>query len=101
MRVAIVGGYNQGTYEKLLKKMGNVEFQFHNGKPRHNNKRALENMIKDADCVIIVQSACSHMSMWDAKDAAKKCNKTVYYAKGIGLSSVLNTIEGKAGSLVS
>ncbi len=93
MRVAIVGGYNQETYEKLFKKLGHVQLLFHNGKPKHNNKKSLDNIIKDADYVVIVQSACSHMSMWDAKNVAKKRKKPIYYTKGIGLSSFISNIS--------
>lgn len=95
MRVAIVGGYNQDTYEKLLKKIGPVDINFFDGIPKKNNKRILEILIKDVDYVIIVQGACSHTSMWNAKEAAKKLNKAVYYARGLGLSAIINAIERK------
>ncbi|HHY27913.1 MAG TPA: DUF2325 domain-containing protein, partial [Desulfitobacterium dehalogenans] len=80
-------------HSKSIGKLKNIELRFHDGVPRRNNKKLLENIIKGADCVIIVQMVCSHLSMWDAKDVARKCNKKVYYSQAKGLASVLSLIE--------
>jgi hypothetical protein len=98
MRIAIIGGHNQDTYGKLFKRMGQVEIHFHDGIPKKNNKRSMETLIRDVDYIIIVQGACSHTSMWDAKEAAKKCNKEVLYTKGIGISSMVNRIRAHQAS---
>jgi len=96
MRVAIVGGHNQDTYGKIFKRVGQVEIHFHDGIPKKNNKRNMESLIRDVDYVIIVQSACSHASMWDAKEVAKKCNKEVYFSRGLGLSSIVDRIARRS-----
>lgn len=101
MRVAIVGGHNQDTYGKIFKKVGQVEIHFHDGIPKKNNKRNLEHLIKDVDYVIIVQGACSHTSMWDAKEAAKKCKKEVYFPRRLGLSSVVEQIAKQSCGIIA
>lgn len=50
MRIAIIGGHNQDTYGKLLKKLGRVDINFYDGIPKKNNKRKLETLIKGVDC---------------------------------------------------
>lgn len=93
MRIAIVGGNNPERYEESISEVGNVEIRFHDGIPQRNNKKSMEILIKNADYVIIMQAACSHNSMRDAKAAAKKCHKTVYYSRTFGLSSLLRMLE--------
>lgn len=93
LKVAIIGGFNFQRYEELNNKQEGLKLCFHDGKPRQRNKKKMESMINDADYVIIVQSVCSHSSMWDAKAVAKKCNKTIYYAHKQSLTSILNTIQ--------
>lgn len=95
MKISIIGGYNLERYGEPLSKVENMVIRFHDGRPKRRNKKCMEILIKDADYVIIVQSVCSHSSMWDAKAVAKKCKKKVYYAHKQGLASILNTIESQ------
>ncbi len=97
MKLAIIGGYNFERHSKSMGKLKNIELRFHDGVPKKNNKKVLENLIKDTDCVIIVQMVCSHSSMWDAKDVARKYNKKIYYSQAKGLASVLSMIEREHG----
>ena len=93
MKIAVVGGNNPDRYGESIKDVGDVEILFHDGYQRRKNKKSLEMIIKAVDYVIIVQAACSHNSMWDAKAAAKKCHKTVYYFRTFGRSSLIQLLE--------
>lgn len=93
MKIAIIGGFNLEAFSKESKLMMSNQIRCHDGFPRKRNKKILDNLIRDSDYVIIIQDACSHMSMWEAKDSIKKYKKNVCYSKSHGLSTIAQTIE--------
>lgn len=91
--VAIFGGSQEKTYINVGKKYG-YNVLFHNGKARNGgNKREFRNIIKKADCIVVLLGACGHVSMEHVKDLSKKLNKKVIYQNGFGASGAFKMCE--------
>lgn len=91
--VAIFGGSQEQTYVKVGKKYG-YNVLFHNGKTRNGaNKKEFRNIIKKADCVVVLLGACGHVSMDHIKDLCKKMNKTILFQNGFGASGAFKMCE--------
>ncbi|UWG97053.1 DUF2325 domain-containing protein [Dehalobacter sp. DCM] len=93
MKIAIIGGFNIGAFSRESELMANNQIRCHDGYPKKRNKKVLNNLIRDSDYVIIVQDACSHLSMWEAKESVKKYKKNVCYSRSHGLATITKTIE--------
>lgn len=77
--IAIIGGYQEGTYRKIGQKQG-VDVIFHSGKTRNGgNKKEFRNLIKKADCVVVLLGACGHVSMDIVKELCKKQGKDLLF----------------------
>lgn len=89
MTVAIFGGSQETTYKQIGSKNG-VDVLFHCGKSRNGgNRKEFRNIIKKADCVVILLGAVGHISMDIVKDVSKKLGKTVIYHEGRGASGAI------------
>ncbi|WP_126429953.1 DUF2325 domain-containing protein [Brevibacillus marinus] len=88
--VAIIGGSQKCTFEKIGRELG-FKVLFHDAKVdrKKNGMQELRRIIKYADCVIVLQGACCHRSMWAAKDFAKELSKPIAFQKGFGASGAL------------
>lgn len=89
--VLIIGGFNQKGYEEMGKKKGNMDILFHNGIIKRQSTSVFEKLVKKADCVVLIQSACSHNTMWEVKKLSKKYSVPVTYPRNRGLSEVINS----------
>lgn len=84
--VAIFGGSNCKTYENIGAKHG-FTVLFHSGKSRNGgNKKEFKNLVKKADCVVVMLGACGHVSMDIVKELCKKQDKDLYFHNGFGAS---------------
>jgi len=89
--VLIIGGFNQKGYEEMGKKKGNMDILFHNGIIKRQCTSVFEKLVKKADCVVLIQSSCSHKTMWEVKKLSKKYPVPVTYPRNRGLSEVINS----------
>ncbi|QDX90909.1 DUF2325 domain-containing protein (plasmid) [Brevibacillus laterosporus] len=73
---------------------------FHDGKLRKKNgMQEIKNMIKKADCVVILSGACGHRSMWAAKEFSKEFNKTILYTdNGFGITGAIELVKEAVAS---
>ncbi|MBU8908114.1 DUF2325 domain-containing protein [Desertibacillus haloalkaliphilus] len=88
--IAIIGGTQYQTFQKIGKKNG-CDVLFHDGKAVSPIKKELRNMIRKADCVVILLGACSHSSMGVAKEMANKFGKQICYQEGRGATGAIQT----------
>ncbi|MFC0273597.1 DUF2325 domain-containing protein [Metabacillus herbersteinensis] len=87
--VAIFGGSQEATYKKIGEKHG-LSIIFHIGKTRNGgNKKEFRNLIKKADCVVVMLGACGHVSMDIVKEVSKKLGKEIIFHEGFGASGAL------------
>ena len=89
--IAVFGGSQEATYKKVGAKYG-CKVLFHSGKSRNGgNKKEFRNIIKKADCVVVLLGACGPVSMDIVKEISKKLGKEVVYHNGFGASGAIQT----------
>lgn len=88
--VAIIGGSQKCTFEKIGKEHG-FKILFSDAKVdrKKNGMQELKTIIKRSDCVVVLQGACCHRSMWAVKEFAKELDKPIAFQKGFGASGAL------------
>ncbi|RHW36073.1 DUF2325 domain-containing protein [Neobacillus notoginsengisoli] len=87
--IAIFGGSQEGTYKKIGQKHG-VNVLFHSGKTRNGgNKKEFKNLVKNADCVVVMLGAIGHVSMDIVKDLCKKNDVKILFHNGFGASGAI------------
>lgn len=87
--IAIFGGSQEGTYKKIGQKHG-VEVLFHCGKTRNGgNKKEFKNIVKNADCVVVMLGAVGHVSMDIVKEVCKKQGVEILFHNGFGASGAI------------
>lgn len=86
--IAIIGGSQKQTFQKIGEKYG-VQVVFHSGK--NGSKKDLKNVVKKADCCVLLLGACGHVSMDLVKDACKKQGKELLFHKGFGASGAIQS----------
>ncbi|WP_374717790.1 DUF2325 domain-containing protein [Neobacillus sp.] len=87
--IAIIGGSQESTFKKIGLKMG-INVLFHNGKTRNGgNKKEFMNLVRHADCVVVLLGACGHVSMDLVKEVCKKQGKELLFHKGFGASGAI------------
>lgn len=84
--VAVIGGSQKQTYKKIGEKYG-VQILFHSGK--NGSKKELQNVVKKADCCVLLLGACGHVSMDLVKIACKKQGKDLLFHNGFGASGAI------------
>ncbi|MGD6961539.1 DUF2325 domain-containing protein [Fictibacillus phosphorivorans] len=89
--ILIIGGFNKNAYQELGKKKGNYNVLFHDGIIKRKCTSVFEKLIKQADCVVLLQSACSHKTMWEVKQLSKKYSTPVSYPRSRGVSGAINS----------
>lgn len=88
--IAIFGGSQQQTFSKIGAKHG-VSILFHSGKSRNGgNKKEFTNIIKKADCVVVLLGACGHVTMDIVKEVCKKQGKELLFQQGFGASGAIH-----------
>lgn len=55
--ILIVGGFIKNGYENMAKKKGNYQVLFHDGIKKRKSTSVFEKLIKQADCVVLLQAA--------------------------------------------
>ena len=89
-KIAIFGGSQEVTFKKIAKKNG-CDVVFHNGKSRNGgNKKEFRNVIKKADCVVVLYDALGHISMDIVKELSKKMDKPIDFIPGRGATGAVN-----------
>ncbi|MEK3992707.1 DUF2325 domain-containing protein [Robertmurraya sp. FSL R5-0851] len=87
--VAVFGGSQETTYKQIGKKHG-VEVLFHCGKSRNGgNKKEFRNLVKKADCVVILLGALGHVSMDIVKEVCKELGVQMITHDGRGASGAI------------
>lgn len=87
--IAIFGGTQELTYKKIGKNY-DLKVLFHNGKYRNGgNKKEFRNIIKKADCVVMMIGALGHVSMDIVKELCKEYDKEMIFHKGRGASGAI------------
>lgn len=88
--IAIFGGSQEATYKKIGQKYG-VDVLFHCGKTRNGgNKKEFKNLIKKADCVVVLRAAIGHVSMDIVKEVCKQEGVSLLFQKnGFGASGAI------------
>ncbi|WP_036803191.1 DUF2325 domain-containing protein [Pontibacillus halophilus] len=95
--IAIIGGDNKRTIEKLAKREG-VNVLHHDGHVKGGGNRTLyKKYVRKADVVIILQGACCHESMYAMKDLCNVYSKPIDYQEGRGITGAFS----KAVTLLS
>jgi hypothetical protein len=89
--IFIVGGFNKTGYEEIGKKKGNYNVLFHNGIIKRQSTMVFKKLVKQADCVVLLQAACSHKTMWEVKRISKKYEVPITYPRGRGASGAINS----------
>lgn len=89
--ILIVGGCNKNGYENMAKKKGNYQVLFHDGIIKRKSTSVFEKLIKQADCVVLLQAACSHKTMWEVKKLSKKYSVPVTYPRSRGISGAIDS----------
>lgn len=88
--IAIIGGSNKQTYQKVGKKLG-CNVLFHNGITSGGSARkTFRPIIKKADCVVVLLGACGHISMDIVKELCKEHNRKFTFHRGFGASGPLS-----------
>jgi hypothetical protein len=94
--VAVIGSHTKLNFEDIARVEKKLQFRFvhYNARiKKKNGKRDIEMIIKMADFVILLTNACSHQSMWDARELAKKYNKPIYYNRGLGATRAIEKVK--------
>jgi len=90
--ITIIGGSQEDTFKKIGAKKG-CNILFHNGKDRKGRKgtgvKTFLPLIKKSDCVVILQGACSHLTMYTVKELCKDLNIKIIYQNGFGASAAI------------
>ncbi|MBY0124410.1 DUF2325 domain-containing protein [Bacillus sp. S/N-304-OC-R1] len=89
--ILVIGGFNKTGYEEVGKKKGNYNVLFHDGIIKRQSTSVFEKMVKQADCVVLLQAACSHKTMWEVKKLSKKYEVPVTYPRSRGVSGAINS----------
>jgi hypothetical protein len=63
---------------------------FHDGIIKRRSKAVFEKLVKKADCVVLLQAACSHKTMWEVKKLSRKYAVPVTYPRSRGVSEAIN-----------
>ncbi|MGE7843635.1 DUF2325 domain-containing protein [Lysinibacillus sp. NPDC093712] len=85
--ITIIGGSQEGTFKKIGEKKG-CNILFHNGKDRKGTGVILP-LVKKSDCVVILQGACCHPTMFKVKELCKELNIKIIYQNGFGASAAI------------
>ena len=89
--ILVVGGFNKNGYKGFGKKKGNYNVLFHDGIIKRKSTSVFERLVKQADCVVLLQAACSHKTMWKVKEISKKYAVPVTYPRSRGVSGAINS----------
>ncbi|WP_046173349.1 DUF2325 domain-containing protein [Domibacillus indicus] len=89
--ILIVGGFNKAGYQEVGKKNGEYNILFHNGIIKRQSTSVFEKLVKQADCVVLLQAACSHKTMWEVKTLTKKYAVPVTYPRSRGITGAINS----------
>jgi len=88
--VAIIGGSQEQSFKKIGKKMG-CNVLFHNGITRNGGtKKEFRPLIKNADSVVLLLGACSHVTMEIVKGLCKENDTSIAFHQGFGVSGALS-----------
>jgi hypothetical protein len=90
--IAILGGSQQQTFQKIGKKHGFKKIICHSGKETPSIKKDIRHMAKKADCLVVLLGACSHEAMHLAKQFCKQQETDIYFSKGFGATGAFQTI---------
>jgi ABC-type ATPase with predicted acetyltransferase domain len=95
LKIAVIGGKSEELFRKTAEKFGHqVLHCLSFGK--QSPKKKLSSIIKKADVVLIIGSACSHSDMYAAKSLSKKFNKKFKVLRSQGASLVIQTAISSA-----
>lgn len=87
--IAIVGGSQKQTFEKVAKKH-HCQILFHDGKTGGGKvDKQFNSMIRKADAVVILKGAVNHHSMWAVRDLAEKMGKPLAFQDGFGATGAI------------
>jgi hypothetical protein len=89
--ILIIGGFNEKAYQELGKRKGNYNVLFHDGIIKRASTSVFEKLVKQSDCVVLLQAACSHKTMWEVKKLSKKYEVPVTYPRSRGVSGAINS----------
>ena len=88
--ICVIGGTQKSTIKSLGEKRG-LNILYHDGHVRGGgNKTVFQKMIKRSDCVVVLEGACSHPSMWLMKELCKKYHTPIHFHAGRGVSGALD-----------
>lgn len=90
-RILVIGGFNKNGYQEIGKKKGNFNVMFHDGIIKRQSTSVFEKLVKQADCVVLLQAACSHKTMFEVKRLSKKYAVPVTYPRSRGVSGAINS----------
>lgn len=99
--ILIVGGFNKAAYQEAGKKNGLYNVLFHNGIIKRQSTSVFEKLIKQADCVVLLQAACSHKTMWEVKALSKKHGVPVTFPRSRGVTGAINSAINKLENNIS
>jgi hypothetical protein len=99
--ILIVGGFNKNGFENMAKKNGDYQVLFHDGLIKRKCTSVFEKLIKKADCVVLLQAACSHKTMWEVKKLSKNHSVPVTYPRSRGMSGAIDSATELLNTRVS
>lgn len=94
--VVVIGSHTKLNFENIarVEEKEPLKFIHYNARnKKKNGKKDVEKFVKMADFIILQTNACSHQSMWDARELAKKHNKPIYYNRGLGATRAVKKIK--------
>lgn len=89
--VLVIGGFNKKGYQEMGKKLGEFKILFHDGIIKRQSISVFENLVKKADCVVLLQAACSHKIMWEVKKLSKQYSVPISYPRSRGITSAIQS----------
>lgn len=89
--ILVIGGFNKTGYQELDEEKGNYDVLFHDGIVKRQSTAVFEKLVKQPDCVVLLQAACSHKTMWEIKKLSKKYAVPVTYSRNRGVSGAISS----------